>query len=133
MSNLKLWIFWGCLYLLCGIGGCVSEPEGAIKALLMVMSFVYFLPPAVLLYRSARNGDKMTLKLLRNVSFGWLMLTLALILCNILSVFADPITGLILHYSLVLLASPLVCGQVWVIPMFFFACLMIAAHKEWKK
>ena len=58
---------------------------------------------------------------------------LILIVSYILSVGASAVTGTILYYTLILLASPRVCGQIWVLSLFLMACLMITSHQQLKK
>lgn len=133
MKNSTLWTLWGCLYIVCAIGGCLPVQDGIGKWILIFLSLVFFVPPAILLYLASRSGNKKSIRRIRNISFGWLVGALVLILCNILSVLADQLTGQILYYALAILSSPMICGQVWVVSLFLFSCLMIAAHRELKK
>jgi hypothetical protein len=62
-----------------------------------------------------------------------LVLTVGLILLNFASVLLSKAWGLVLYYMLVIFASPLICGQYWVLTLFFWACLMIYSISLLKK
>ena len=133
MSNSYLAILWGAAYAACAVLGFLPEPEGALKAACIGASLIFFLPPAVMLYRADRAGDTKTLKRLRNLSILWLVTAMVLICLNILSFAASELTGYVLYYALVILAAPLVCGQYWLLSLFLWACLLVCSIKALRK
>ena len=133
MSNLFLSIIWAFLYAACAILGFIPSPSGAISGLLISASILFFLPPTVLLLRAAKQKNQKLIKQIRNVSLIWLVTALVLIVLNILSVMSSELTGIVLYYMLIIIASPMVCGQYWIISLFLWACLLMASWQQLRK
>jgi len=133
MTNTYLSILWAFFYLLCGALGFVTGAEGFFYGLLIFFSLLFFVPPSVLLYRAAKTGDVRWLKRIRNLSLAWLGTTLVLIVLNIATVGMSAAAGTFFYGVLILLTSPMVCSQFWVLPMFLWACLLIVSLQEIKK
>ena len=121
--TLYCYIAWGVLYLLGAIFPFIPEPEwlGILTCLL------FFVPPAVLLYR------RESIRLIRNISIGWLSATVFLLVLNILSVTMTELAGTVLYYMMAVISSPMLCGGNWLVSMFCFACLLIVSQKLLKK
>ena len=51
MKKSTLLLIWGILYIICAGLGFIPEPQGMVRAMLFLVSLLFFLPPAVLLYR----------------------------------------------------------------------------------
>ena len=122
--TLYLFIAWGVLYLLGAIFPFIPEPEwlGILTCLL------FFIPPAVLLYR-----EKKAALVIRNLSLAWLGATVFLLVLNILSVTMTEAAGTVLYYTMAVISSPMICGRNWVIALFGWACLLMASLKILKK
>ena len=133
MRNKLLYILWGAMYVLCAGLGCISKPEGALYWILFFLAILFFLPPAILLSRSVKAGDRRTVAVIRNLSLIWLAAAMVLVMLNFATVGASAAAGQVLYALLVLVASPMVCGQVWIVPMFLWACLLTAAWQYLKK
>lgn len=133
MKDRVLYILWAVLYGACGLLGFIDQPQGLGKALLVLLSWCFFIPPAVLLYRAIKRRSARQLRLLRGLSLGWLGLTLVLLLGNFLSVLGNEVTGSLVYGMLVMLASPMVCGQFWVVSLFLWAVLLLTSHSWLKK
>ena len=58
---------------------------------------------------------------------------MVLLIANFLSVLGSELLGNILYYVLVIVSTPMVCGQYWVISLFLWAYLMIACMKALRK
>ncbi len=127
MKNRYLYAIWGGLYLLCALLGCVSAPQGLVKALLVLLSLVFFVPGGLLLYRGIRSNDKQQVSLVRNLSALSLGLTLFALILNFLSVMASEVIGNITYGILILVSSPMICSQYWFISLFLWACLLFAS------
>lgn len=126
MKKTVLYSLWGFLYLLCALAANVPEPTGAKKVVLVALSLLFFLPPAILLVSALREKDRKTLKLLRIISSLSLGLTLAALVANIAVVGASEAVGNALYQVLIFLSVPMVCSQHYVLSLFLWGCLLFA-------
>ena len=133
MSNKTLYFIWGGLFILCGLLGFIPEPEGLVKALMVLSSVVFFVPGGILLYLSKQEGDLRTIGIVRNLSIISLAVTLVLLVLNFLSGNASAAMGDFLYGLLVMLAAPMVCSQYWFLSLFLWACLLMTALSMGKK
>ncbi|MBP3683643.1 MAG: hypothetical protein J6J12_01600 [Oscillospiraceae bacterium] len=129
MSNKLLYVLWGGLFILCAGLGFIPEPEGALRAGMTVLSLACFLPPAAVLYRSGKSGDRAAVKLVCCLAALSLGLTLVLLIGNVLSVVASETVGTALYYLLVIVSSPMVSSGYWALSLFLWACLLMAGWK----
>ena len=129
MKNRYLYALWGALFILCAGMGFIPEPAGAVKILLTALSILFFLPPAVLVWRGRQQKDRAALSLVRNLSIASLSLSVLLIIASFLTVFRSRLLGDILHGVLVVVSSPMICSGHWAMSLFFWACLLIASLK----
>ena len=133
MSNSVLYALWGVLYAVCaGLGFLKATGEG-MQFVMTVLSVALFVPAFLLIYRAADQGDKRTLKIVRNLSFCWLMLACLLLVANFLSVLASENVGNLLHILLIIAASPLVACGSWALAIFCWACVFFDALTKLKK
>ena len=128
MNTKHLSIFWGVLFLLCAGLGFIPEPQGALKGLMTALSVLFFLPPALLLYRSGRE----TALLIRNLSALSLGVTSVTLILNFILAVSSETLGNILHYILVVVSAPMICSGYWVLSLFLWACLLMASLKKSK-
>ena len=73
------------------------------------------------------------MRTIRNLSVASLALTLVLLVVNFLSVGASKAAGDVLYVLLIILSAPMVCGQVWVLSLFLWACLLMVCLKYRKE
>lgn len=131
--NQKNWyLLWGALYILCAGLGFIPHPEGFLYYFLMGIGIAFFVPGGVLLYRALKAGDKKELRRLRTLSIASLTSTLIMMLLNILSVGAGDLAGNMVYALLILVSSPMVCSQLWMLSLFLWACLLVASHQGLK-
>ena len=97
------------------------------------MSLGFFVPPAFLIYEAVQNKRPKTLRIIRNLSLISLGLTLVTILLNFLSFQASEAWGLVLYWLLILVSTPMICSQVWVIGLFGWAMLLFTCLTYLKK
>ena len=126
MNKKLLYMLWAGLFVLCAGLGFIPEPEGAFKIALTCISLVFFLPPAWLLYR----GDMSEAKLVCNLSALSLGLTLILLVLNFLTALQSDFLGQVLHYTLVIVSSPMICSGHWAMSLFFWACLLMVSLRR---
>ena len=130
MKNRFLYALWGALFILCAGLGFIPEPAGALSVLLTGLSILFFLPPAVVVWKGRREKDRQGLMLVRNLSIVSLGLSATLIIANFLVAFRSELLGDILHGVLVVVSSPMICSGHWAMSLFFWACLLIASARH---
>ena len=129
MKKTVLYVLWGVLFAVCAGLGFIPEPEGALKWLCTGLSVAFFVPPMLL----ARSGDRNTVALVRLLALMALILASVLLVLNILSSSFSEMTGIILHYVLIVAASPLICSRFWALTLFLWAYLMLYCGKKLKQ
>lgn len=125
MRNKTLYILWAALFILCAGLGFIPAPTGFGKWVLVVLAAVFFIPGFVLVKRAGEKKDRRTLALVRNLSILSLALTLLTLVLNIVSVLWSETVGNIFYSILIIVSSPMICGQYWFLSLFLWACLMI--------
>jgi len=123
MKKKLLYALWGGLFILCAGLGFIPEPEGTLQFILTAASVLFFLPPAMLLHRA----DAAEAKLIRNLSSLSLGLTLVLLVLNFLTALRSEFLGQVLHYTLVIVSSPMICSGHWALSLFLWACLLMSS------
>jgi len=126
MNKKVLFVLWGVLFLLCAGLGFLPEPRGVLKGLMTALSVLFFLPPALLLYRADRN----TSCLIRNLSALSLGVTLVTLILNFVLAVGSELLGNVLHYILVIVSAPMICSGYWVLSLFLWACLLMGSLKK---
>ena len=129
MKSQFLYALWGALFILCAGLGFIPEPAGVLRVLLTGLSILFFLPPALLVWKGRREKDRQTLMLVRNLSIVSLGLSVGLIIANFLMAFRSELLGDILHGVLVVVSSPMICSGHWAMSLFFWACLLISSAR----
>lgn len=134
MKNTKhLWIIWAALYVVCTVCSFFPVASGLATGLFVLLSLGFFVPPAFLIYKAVQRGWPKILRVIRNLSLLSLGLTLVMILLNFASVEASREWGVALNVLLVLVSTPMVCSQVWVIGLFGWAVLLFTCLTYLKK
>ena len=129
MKKKGLFVLWGVMFAVCGALGFVDAPVGALKWLMTALGLVFFAPPIVLLRRAEAFRDLPAAALVRNLSALSLGLTLILLVANVLSLLGGVALGNVLDAVLAIVSVPMYCGQIWILTLFCWAFLMIAANK----
>ena len=135
MKQKKLLRVWAGLFALCALMGFIPAATVARKTFLVFLALCFFIPPALLIYRAVNRPtrDKATLRLVRNLSLLSLGITTAVLILNFMSVMWSPAVGNGLYVLLVIVSSPMVCGQYWAMSLFGWACLMMVCMKYLRK
>lgn len=129
MSNRILYAAWGALSLVCAVLGLVSLPTWVG----LVAGLAFFVPPAMLMHRAHRDKNVKIIRFIRNLSLGWLAVTVVLLILNILSVGMTQTAGTVLYYLLAVLTVPMVCGGFWLLSIFLWACLLMTSLQMLKR
>lgn len=128
MNKKVLFVLWGVLFILCSGLGFIPDPQGAVKTVMTVLSVLFFLPPALLLWQADRN----TAMLIRNLSLLSLGVTLVTLILNFVLAVSSEFLGNVLHYILVIVSAPMICSGYWVLSLFLWACQLMASLKKSK-
>ena len=130
----KAWYaLWGGLFVICAGLGLVPEPGQGLRWIMRILSVLFFVPPAVLVWQATGKKDSNTLALVRNLSGVSLALTVVTLVLNLLSVLRSETLGDMLHVVLAIVSAPMICSGYWVLSLFLWACLLIAADKQLRK
>lgn len=129
----KIWISWAAAYVICTVCGFVPSPQGGVYGVFLLLSLGFFIPPALLISRAVTQKDTRSLRIVRNLSIVSLGGTLVMILANFLAAQASEAWGTALYWILILVSSPMVCSQVWVVSLFLWACLLMTCLTCLKK
>lgn len=124
MTNKILYVIWAVLFTLCAGLGFLPEPDGLDKGICITLAVLFYVPPAVIVYMGWKKKNWEDIRLVRNLSLGSLAVTLAALVVNMLSLAMPVWAGNLLYAVLVIVSAPMVCGQVWVLSLVLWACLM---------
>ena len=134
MKNTKnLWIIWAVAYVICTLCAFFPASDDAASGLALLLSLGFFVPPGVLIYKGVKKKWPKILRVIRNLSILSLSLTLVTILLNFLSFQASEAWGLVLYWLLILVSTPMICSQVWVVGLFGWAMLLFTSLTCLKK
>lgn len=133
MTKKKLYISWGGMFVICAALGFIPEPKGAAYWSMFLFSLIFFVPPTILLYKAIKGSDRKELQRIRAISLTSLGLTLAALVLNFLSVDATAAAGTAVYYILIVVSSPMICGQIWVVSLFLWGCLLTASWQNLRK
>lgn len=135
MKQQKLLKTWAGMYALCALLGFIPNPTGVVKFLLVVLSVGFFIPPAMLIYHSVqrKTTDTNMLRLIRNLSLLSLGGTLVALILNFLSVMWPVALGNALYGLLVIVSSPMICSQYWILSLFCWACLLMLTLRHLRR
>ncbi len=135
MNQKKLLALWAAMFILCAGLGFIQLPVGGLKVFLIAAAVAFFIPPALLI-RSSVNRKRPyrdMLLLIRNLSLFSLIATTLVLLLNFLSVTWPGFVGDALYGLLVVISTPMICGQYWLISLFLWACLLMVCLKYLRK
>lgn len=130
MKKTVLYCAWACMYILCVGLAYIQDPPTATKVALVMIALLFFVPGGILLWDALKSGDRKTVLQIRIISCISLGLTLAAIVANLMSISAAEAVGDALYDLLVVVSSPMVCSQYWVLSLFLWACLLSASFPK---
>ena len=133
MKTKSYYILWAGMFILCAGLGFIPAPTGFAKFCLVLLSIGFFLPPAGLLKQAEKRKDLLNIRIVRNLAFASLVLTIVLIIANFLTFRGSEALGNVLYVLLCIVTTPMICAQYWVLSLFGWACLMIWGHSLLKK
>lgn len=135
MKDKQLYLYWLYLYIICAILSFIpQERNPLVAALLAILTLVFFLPPAILLYRGIRQESHPHLKTIALISALSLGLTTLLFIANILTALApnNLLLGNIFYALLILFSTPMLCAPYPILSPLLWASLLVIALR-WRK
>ena len=126
MKKLLLYSLWGCLFVLCVGLGTIQVTDTLVKTALLLISVVFFVPGAILLYDAKTTGDRKGILTIRWISITSLTLTLGALLAFLLTSSRGSGAADVLYEVLILVSSPMICSQYWMVSLFLWGCLLSA-------
>lgn len=135
MNQKKLLALWAVMFILCAGLGFIPGPMGGLKVLMIAAAVAFFIPPALLIRNAVarKRPYRDMLLLIRNLSLFSLIATTVVLLLNFLSVTWPRFVGDGLYGLLVVISTPMICGQYWLISLFLWACLLMVCLKNLRK
>lgn len=133
MKYSVLYGLWGVLFLLCAGLGMIPEPEGLAYGLCLAVGLAFFIPGGMIVHRAVRENNREHLRTVRNLCLLSLGLTVLTLLVNILSALGSEQVGQLLYVLLVVVSSPMICCQIWVLSLFGWAVLLMCCLQQLKK
>ena len=134
MDNGILLSLWGGMYILCCVLGFATPADNFSRVFMTVLSVLFFLPPAYIVWQAKQKKDGKTLRLVRRISLLSLGLTTVTLVANFLSVLArTEVIGTLLQWLLALVSVPMLCSNAWILSLFCWACLLFASGQKKKK
>jgi hypothetical protein len=133
MNTISCYSLWAGLFILSAGLGFIPQPGGVLKFCMVMLSIGFFVPPALLLKLAQKRGDRLNIRIVRNLALASLGLTIGLILANFMSFMAPEALGNMLYVLLTIVSAPMICGQYWVLSLFLWACLLLWAQSLMKK
>ena len=126
MKNTVLYILWAILYVMCAIVSLAPLPGTAGAVFSTLLSCLFFLPGAILVYRGVRQKSRKLLRTVRIISVCSLGLTFALLVSSFLTVLGSETLGNVMHVLLALVSVPMISSGYWVVNLFLWACLLMS-------
>lgn len=132
LDKYMLAAIWIGMFILCTVLGFLPPQTGGNKWLLAILAILFFLPPALLVYLGWTQKDGKLLKILRRISVIVVSSTVTILVINLLSVAlilvmpekAALMVGDILYYLLIIVSTPMICGQFWGIGLIGWVVLL---------
>ncbi len=133
MTKRNLYIAWAVLFVITAGIGFIPSPEGLAYGGMVLFALLFFVPPTVLLTKAIHRDNQKEVKRIFFLTLTSLCLTLLFLVLNFLSVSATQTVGDILYGILTVVSAPMICGQIWVMSLFLWGCLLTASGQYlWK-
>ena len=123
----KIWIAWAVLYGICTALSFIPTAPGILSGAMTLLSMGFFVPGAMLLREGKSQQNSALLKKVRNVCLLSLGLTTLAVVLNFFSANASGAWGIVAYWLLILVSTPMICSQIWIISLFLWACLLMAS------
>lgn len=129
MDKRYYYFMWGGLFVLCAVAGFIPAKHELFTWIRVALAVVFFIPPAVLLYRAHKKAETGTFRLIAILSGCSLILSTMMLVLNILTVAESATVGNIMYYLLTVISVPMICMNNWALSLFAWAVLLVVAFR----
>lgn len=127
----RLYWCWAGLFVLTGALSLLApEAEGFGRALLLMLTAGFFLPPWLILTKAKKTGDRRNVRIIRYLALASLAATTGLFCAGIYSLGAGQGMGNAIHVLMAIVCAPLMCGNYYALPMFLWATLLFGSFAK---
>lgn len=133
MTYTVLYSIWGVMFVLTAGLGFIPSPEGALRVFLQILAIAFFVPGWLILHKAGKEKNNFHRKVIRNLCFVSLGLTVVLLVLNLMSAGWSEAVGNGLHAALTVVSAPMVCGNTYVLSLFLWGCLLMGSMGKKKK
>jgi hypothetical protein len=125
LSYKTLYIAWAVLFVVtAALGFAFPSAMGAGLMLLRLAAVLFFLPPAWILVRAKKTGNRFHVGLIRWLSLASIVLTGVLLVLNFSSVLWSEAVGSALYAALVVVSAPMLCANHYALSLFLWGALL---------
>ena len=133
MKEKMLYSIWGTMYILCAGLGFILQRNAFVSAMLTILSVLFFVPGAVLLYDALREKNAKAVLRIRLIAIGSLALTTLLLCITFMTATGTKSVGDVMQVLLTIFCVPLMCCSQWALSLFLWAFLLFASFAGRKK
>ena len=129
LSYTTLYTAWAVMFVLTAVLGFLfpAVENGWARFGLGLAAAVFFVPPWAIVVKAKKENVRFHSRLVGILAAASLVWTLALLVLNLLSVSWSEATGNALYAALVIVSSPMVCSNLYVLPLFLWGTLLTGA------
>ena len=129
MKDKRLYLYWLYLFIFCAALGFIQERGPLVTALLAIAGVIFFVPPALLLYRDVKRGEQKHTPRLAIISIASLALSAAFLLLYwmLLARSGSDLAATIAYAAMVIFSTPMACMPAPAFSLFLWACLLFSA------
>ena len=122
-----LYLMWAVIFALTAVLGFLfpNVTETAPRLLLQLVSVLFFLPPWSIVVKARAEANKKHVRIVRYLSISSIVLTVVLLCANLLSAGLGEALGNALNAALIIISAPLVCSNLYVLPLFLWGALLM--------
>ena len=132
LSYKTLYTAWAVMFALTAVLGFLfpEAQNGWAKFGLGLTAAVFFLPPWAIVVKAKKENARFHSRLVGILAASSLAWTVALLVLNLLSVTWSESLGNALYAALVIVSSPMVCSNLYALPLFLWGTLLTGAFSR---
>ena len=131
LSYPVLYTLWASMFLLTAVLGLLfPEETGLGRWVLAAVSVIFFVPPWVILNRAKGEQNTHHIRLIRYICLASIVLTAVLLVLNLRSAGLSAGLGLALNAALAVVSAPMLCSNLFVLPIFLWGCLIADTFRK---